>query len=292
MSYLSPIDEYTDFAFRMLCQRYGATHACVPLVNCQAVLRGRMTGVDAISQERDIGVQIVGSDPKAIGQACAIIHEAKPFVSWFNLNCGCPSTRTMGCGGGSAMLDHPGAIIRAVHEMSDNVDVPVSVKLRIKKDAGTTLSLCREIEGAGADSIILHGRTPSQAYRGESDWQAIKEVREGLGIRVIGNGDIKSASQGEAFVESGCCDDFMVGRAAMANPMLFCDRRAETFGEKLALLEEYIEIHRRLSEPDVKDARSKAVNLLSGVRDAARLRDSLGKARTVDEVLGIAKGHE
>lgn len=288
MSYLSPIDEYSDFAFRMLCQKYGAGHTCVPLVNCLAILQGKFSDVDAAREEKNIGVQIVGSDPAAIGRALSEIYKKADFVSWFNLNCGCPSTRTMGSGGGSAMLEKPEDILRAVREMKRE-DVPVSVKLRIKKDAKTTAKLCQEIEGAGADFLILHGRTAKQAYSGKADWEVIMQVKESVSIPLIGNGDIQSASEGEDYVKKGFCDDYMVGRAAMSNPMLFSDSEPDGFEGRLRLLEEYIGLHRKVSEPSVKDVRAKAANFFSGVRGAARLREKLGRAKTVEEALLLVK---
>jgi tRNA-dihydrouridine synthase B len=290
MAYLSPIDEYSDFAFRMLCQGYGARFTCVPLVNSLAVLRGKFSDVDAVPEEKNVGVQIVGSEPLAIGKALGAIHERMPFVSWFNLNCGCPSSRTMGSGGGSALLAQTGKILDSVREMKKS-DVPVSVKLRIKKDAATTAKLCRDIEEAGADFIILHGRTPKQAYGGLADWEAIRAVKESIGIPLIGNGDIASAHQGNGYVKKDFCDDFMVGRAAMSNPMLFSDREPAGFPGKLKLLEEYVEIHRKFSEPSVRDVRAKAVQFISGVSGASRLRDGLSRAKSAEEIFGLLERH-
>jgi tRNA-dihydrouridine synthase B len=290
MSYLSPIDEYSDFAFRMLCQKYGAGFTCVPLVNSLAVLQGRFSDLDAVSEERNIGLQLVGADPGAIGKAVSLIHQRKPFVSWFNLNCGCPSTRTVGSGGGSALLDCPKRIIDSVKEMK-KTDAPVSVKLRIKESAEATAKLCQAIEAAGADSIILHGRTPGQAYTGKADWEAIKKVRESISIPLVGNGDIESASQGNEYVRRGYCDDFMVGRAAMANPMLFSDKKPGSFDDKMKLLDEYVEIHRRYSEPSANDVRSKAISFLSGVKNAAMLRNRLSRAKSTEDIMLTIKKH-
>lgn len=290
MSYLSPIDEYSDFAFRMLCQKYGAGFTCVPLVNCLAILQGKFSDVDAVREEKNIGVQIVGSDPAAIGRALSEIHKKADFVSWFNLNCGCPSTRTVGSGGGSALLEYPEKIISSVKEMK-KTDAPVSVKLRIKENAEVTARLCQEIEAAGADFIILHGRTPKQAYQGKADWEAIRQVKESLSIPLIGNGDIQSASEGEEYVKKGCCDDYMVGRAAMSNPMLFSDKTPAGFDGKLRLLEEYVEIHGGYSEPSANDVRVKAIRFLAGVKNAARLRNSLGRAKEVGEILELARDY-
>ncbi|MBU0528000.1 tRNA-dihydrouridine synthase family protein [Candidatus Micrarchaeota archaeon] len=284
-SYLAPIDEYSDFAFRLLCQRHGADATCIPLVNSMAIVQGKLSIVDAKEKERNLGVQIVGNDPKIIGKACEIISMEKPFLSWFNLNCGCPSSRTMDSGGGSAMLAYPKKISQALSEMKKKVDKPVSVKIRVKTNRKYTIKLCKELVKTEIDSIILHGRTPKQGYSGKADWELIRAVSSEVDIPIIGNGDIVSLSQGKGYVEDGYCDSFMVGRAAMSNPMLFSDEKPESFDDKIKLLEEYVEIHRKYSEPSVKHVRSKAINFLSGVDWAAKLRNSLSRAKSVVEIL-------
>ncbi|MFH1685559.1 MAG: tRNA-dihydrouridine synthase family protein [Candidatus Micrarchaeota archaeon] len=284
-SYLAPIDEYSDFAFRLLCQRHGADATCIPLVNSMAIVQGKLSRVDAKEKEKNLGVQIVGNDPKIIGKACEIINMEKPFLSWFNLNCGCPSSRTMDSGGGSAMLAHPEKIYQAVTEMKKKVDKPVSVKIRIKNNRDQTIKLCKELAKADVDSIIIHGRTPMQGYSGKADWDIVRSVKSRIDVPVIGNGDIISKSQGDLYVMDGYCDSFMVGRAVMSNPMLFSDKKPESFEQKMKLLNEYVEIHRKYSEPSVKHVRSKAVNFLSGVDWAAKLRNGLSRAKSVVEIL-------
>jgi tRNA-dihydrouridine synthase len=65
-SYLSPIDEYSNLPFRMLCQKQGAEATCVPLVNSTAISRNPIKAdeIDAKEEEKNIGIQIVGNVPE------------------------------------------------------------------------------------------------------------------------------------------------------------------------------------------------------------------------------------
>lgn len=101
-SFLAPIDNYTNLPFRMLCQKYGAEAGCVPLVSAYTLSRekAKITLVDTHEDERYPGVQFVGKEPLAMGEALRQISRERRF-SWVNLNCGCPSTHTVGSGGGA-----------------------------------------------------------------------------------------------------------------------------------------------------------------------------------------------
>ncbi len=285
-SYLAPIDEYTDFAFRLLCQRHGAAASCVPLVNSMAIIQGKLGIVDAKEEEKNLGLQIVGSDAGTIGKSCEIIEREKPFLAWFNLNCGCPSTRTMESGGGSAMLAYPQKIREAVVEMRKNTDKPVSVKIRIKNNLEQTIDLCKEIIKAEADFIVVHARTPKQGYGGRADWELIRSLKSEIDIPVIGNGDIESKGQGEDYVRREYCDSFMVGRAAMSNPLLFEDKKPETDEEKLSLLREYVGVFQEFEEePKLKHVKLKALSFATGVKNASRIRNKISRAKKIEEII-------
>ena len=295
-SFLSPIDDYSNLPFRLLCQKYGAEAVCVPLINSTAIARDRskISIVDAHPDEKNIGVQIVGNDPNAIGVACKTIAESMPFVSWLNINCGCPSVRTMNTGGGSALLQYPEKIVQSILQIKNQVGIPVSVKIRIKNNFQDTLSLCKELERAGADFLIIHGRTPQQGYSGKADWQFIKSLKERLNIPLVGNGDIISASQGRKAVVDGCCDAFMIARAAMSNPLVFENGQTKTTAEKFSILEEYIFFYKRyIGKPELRDVKLKAVQFMSCAPNAAELRNRICRATSVEEIESIKEvAHE
>ncbi|NYZ74116.1 tRNA-dihydrouridine synthase family protein [Candidatus Micrarchaeota archaeon] len=290
-SFLAPIHDYSDLAFRLLCQKHGAESACVPLVNATAIARdpAKLAMVDAHPDERDLGVQLVGDSAEAIARAAGMIMDAKGFVSWLNINCGCPSIRTVESGGGSALLEKPEKIaeaVGAVKRATAKSDVPVSVKIRIKDGLEGTARICRMVEEAGADFIIIHGRTAEQGYSGKADWEMIKELKTRASVPVIGNGDVKDADAGNGFVDRGYCDGFMIGRAAMTNPMVFQDKRPGTAEERFALLDEYISLQERyLGKPDATAVKMKALNFTRGLPRAAAMRDRIARTKTVEEII-------
>lgn len=291
--FLAPIHNFTDLPFRLLCQRYGASSACVPLINAQAVLNNPKKLkklIDAHPDERNIGIQIIGNDTEKIVRSAQAILKAYPFISYLNLNCGCPSQTTMCNGGGSAMLYEPKKIFLAVSGIKRDCTIPLSVKLRLLERHQDTDMVCRGIEEAGADFIILHGRTPGQGYGGESNWKEIKRIKSILTIPVVGNGDIKDMAAGRRYVESGYCDSFMVARAAMKNPMLFSGKEPSDFKDRMRLLEEYLTIFRSyIGEPRVNDARIKALQFFNAVPSATSIRDRVCRAKTIDEISSISE---
>ena len=76
-------------------------------------------------------------------------------------------------------------------------------------------------EKAGASAITVHGRTRSQYYSGEADWNIIKRVKESVGIPVIGNGDVTSREIAKKRLEQSGVNAIMIGRGAFGNPWIF-----------------------------------------------------------------------
>jgi tRNA-dihydrouridine synthase B len=291
-SFLAPIDSYTNLPFRLMCQRYGADACCVPLVSAYTISRERskISMIDTHADERNVGIQFVGKEPEPMGAAVKEIQGKRSF-SWLNLNCGCPSAHTTGSGGGSALLKHPDVIVRMVEELRGNSkpSTRISVKMRIRDNPDDTLALCRRIEGAVADFIIIHGRTPQQGYSGRTDWELIKRVKEKSRVPIVGNGDIKNAAEGRLRIEGGFCDAFMIGRAAMGNPLCFSDKAPVGFDERFALIDEYMAICEKYVEggPALADIKLKAMNLLAAVPGACALRNTIAKAKTIEEIMAL-----
>jgi len=292
-AFLSPIHDYTDSAFRALCRSHGALFTCIPLVNAIGVVSNSalLERIDVEGIRGCEGLQIVGDDPGVARQAIEKIAQRFPSLDWFDLNCGCPSARTMESGGGGALLSRPDAIPPMIEAMEEAGARIVSAKIRLLPRLEDTIALARGIERAGADLLIVHGRTRSQGYGGSADWGAIKAVHEAIDIPLVGNGDIASRSDGLAKVESGHCDAFMVGRAAMGNPLLFEDREPEGAEGRTAILREYLVLCRERGYGDtLKRLKAKAMNVMKGVPGGAKMRASLFLARDEEELLSGLEG--
>lgn len=286
-SYLSPIDEYSNLPFRMLCQKYNAEATCVPLINSTAVSRNpdKTDVIDAKEEEKNIGIQIVGNVPEELVNCAKTIEKKFPFVKWLNINCGCPSIRTMHCGGGSAMLNHPQKIYDAVKRIQSSITIPISVKMRVKDNLENTIKIAKGIEEAGADKIILHGRSASQGYSGKANWDLIKKVKEAVSIPLVGNGDLQNAREGEEKINAGFCDSYMIARAAMNNPKVFQNKNLETDKERARIFFQYMEICEKFEyKLTHKDIKLKAMNFVSGSVDASKKRLEISRTKEINEI--------
>ncbi|HEV2488017.1 MAG TPA: tRNA dihydrouridine synthase DusB [Terracidiphilus sp.] len=171
--------------------------------------------------EHPIGAQLFGSNPETLADAARIVEETG--FDTVDLNLGCPAKRVVGCNGGSGLLrDLPkiGDIFRAVRK---SVTIPFTVKFRMgwNEKQIVCVELARMAEAEGLNAVALHARTREQGYSGQAQWQWIAEIKQAVGIPVIGNGDIRTPEDAAAMVEKTGCDAVMIGRAAPANPWIF-----------------------------------------------------------------------
>ena len=283
-SFLAPIFGYTNAQFRLLCQRYGAKATVVPLVNASAISRGAKM-IDAYDSEKSLGVQLSGPRPEEFAKAVSIIERNFHLVKRFDVNAGCPAQGTMKDGGGSVLMRKPKTLAAIVKEMKKETDLLVSVKMRIFNNKTKIVQLATTIQEAGADFITIHGRTVKQGYSGYADWGMIQTVKENVSIPVIGNGDIKSTKEGEIRVREGYCNSFMIGRAAMSNPLVFKDKTELTYERRKKLFLEYHELCQELDHVEMKDLMPKALQFFRSIKDGAAIRHKLSQSKTVDELI-------
>ena len=72
----------------------------------------------------------------------------------------------------------------------------------------------------GADWLTIHGRTRVQGYAPPAYWNPIGAVRARLTIPVVANGDLWTTEDFRRCREETGCTHFMLGRGALANPLL------------------------------------------------------------------------
>ena len=295
----------TDTIFRQLCKEHGADVMVTEFVSAEGVFRRNertLEYLDCVDAERPLGVQLFGADPEHLGEAARMIVDWKQ-PDFIDLNFGCPVNKIVSKNGGSALLrDCPlleriaRAVVRAV------APLPVTAKIRIgwdEKSVNAPLT-ARVLEDAGIAAVAVHGRTKSQGYSGEANWDVIADVARTVRIPVIGNGDIAGAHDVERRMKSGV-RGVMIGRAAMCAPWIFSEvKQYLATGELPALPPlhaqwEHIIRHCRLAVARRGDEvsamhsmRSRLMAYSRGMPQAKRLRERFSQVATLSELEGIA----
>ena len=151
------------------------------------------------------------------------LSEASSFADIVDINMGCPAPKVVKNGDGSKLLLDLELVKNIVEVAVENSKVPVTVKMRTGWDLDHIVAVeaAKIIEKAGASAITVHGRTRSQYYSGEADWDIIKKVKENVKIPVIGNGDLRSEEDIKNALEFSKVDAVMIGRASIGNPWIF-----------------------------------------------------------------------
>ncbi|MBQ4637050.1 MAG: tRNA dihydrouridine synthase DusB [Akkermansia sp.] len=229
--YLAPMAGVTDPIFRTLCKEAGADVMVTEFVSAEGVLQAwhrNRRYVEFEQKHRPLGIQIFGSVPEHAAAAARIIVDAM-HPDFLDINAGCPVPKVVGKNGGSSLLkDLPllqNIAAAVVKELGK--DCPVTTKIRIGWDAEhiCALEACQRLQDAGVQSIAIHGRTRSQQYGGQANWQIIDECARCVQIPVIGNGDIATPQDVKLARETTAVAGVMIGRAAMNAPWIFARAR-------------------------------------------------------------------
>ncbi len=227
---LAPMEDVTDESFRLICKEMGADMTYSEFVSADALVRNIQATVRKLviaPGERPTAIQIYGREVEPIVEAAKIVEAAAPDI--IDINFGCPVKKVAGKGAGAGMLRNVPKMLEITKAVVDAVKLPVTVKTRLgwDHDSKIIVELAEQLQDCGICAITVHGRTRSQLYSGEADWEMIAKVKENprLSIPVIGNGDITSPEKlVGAFAKYGV-DGVMVGRASIGAPWIFHDMK-------------------------------------------------------------------
>ena len=198
--YLAPMEGITDHAFRMICKEKGADILISEFISSDALSREVEKSIVKMrfdERERPFGVQIFGHNEESLITAARIAAEGKP--DFIDINWGCPVRKVVNKGAGSAILQDIPKMVALTSAVVKAVSLPVTVKTRLGWDhtSKPIVEVAERLQDIGIEAIAIHGRTRSQMYGGEADWNLIGAVKSNprMRIPVIGNGDIDSAEK-------------------------------------------------------------------------------------------------
>lgn len=229
--YLAPMAGVTDLVFRRICKELGADVMVTEFVSAEGIMQAdartrKYTEFD--EEQRPVGVQLFGADGPRMAEAANKIIDWKA-PDFIDINFGCPVKKVVARNGGSNLLRDCPVLARVASSIVRGVGhrVPVTAKIRIGWDAQSINApeICRILEDSGIEAIAIHGRTRSQGYSGDADWEVIAECAAEVSVPVIGNGDLRGAADVARRKATAGVRGVMIGRAAMQNPWIFRDAK-------------------------------------------------------------------
>ncbi len=221
---LAPMAGVTDKPFRRLCRMYGAGLAVSEMVASDPVLwdtKKSQLRLNHYEEESPRSVQIVGADPQVMAQAAK--YNAGLGAQIIDINMGCPTRKVCNVFSGSALMQDEILVTKILESVVDAVDIPVTLKLRTgwNKENKNAVRIARIAENAGIQMLTIHGRTRACGFKGNAEYQTIKQVKAHVSIPVIANGDIISPEKAADVLHATGADGIMLGRAALGNPWIF-----------------------------------------------------------------------
>ncbi len=303
--FLAPMAGVTDKAFRIIAKPFGPALMYTEMVSGKGLHYNNKRTGDLLSvtpEETPVAAQIFGHDPDIMA---SVAQEAlSSGAVMLDINMGCPAPKIVNNGDGSALMKDPKLAGKVIQAVSNAVSVPVTVKFRMGWDAShiNAVEFSKIAEANGAKAVTVHGRTREAFYSGKADWDIIRQVKNAVSIPVIGNGDIVSGVSAKAMLDTTGCDGLMIGRAAQGNPWIFREilHYLKT-GEILpppslkdrvttALLHLNLLVEHKGEKRGIQEGRKHMAWYFRGVIGGARLRDTINKATTLEEMQEILSG--
>lgn len=179
-----------------------------------------MDGNPAI--DRPLIVQFCANDPNELLEAARYVQ---PYCDAVDLNLGCPQGIAKKGHYGAFLQEDWDVIYRLINTLHENLDIPVTAKIRILETKEKTLRYAQMILSAGASILTVHGRNRDQKGHktGLADWSAIRYLREHLPPDTVlfANGNILQHEDIEQCLVKTGADGVMSAEGNLCDPTIF-----------------------------------------------------------------------
>ncbi len=244
---MAPMAQGGNLPYRRLCREFGADLTCSEMVLAHKLLKGGEGPLMRHHPSEDtFGIQLAGNRDDVLAQAARIaVDRGARFI---DLNFGCPIDLVTRRGSGAALLKRPTRLAALVAAVRAAVDVPLSVKIRSgwSEDRINAVDIARGAEAAGADAVVVHGRTRAQRYKRSADWGVIAAVADAVRVPVLGNGDLLTPWDLERRRRETPVRSFLVARGCLIKPWIFRELATgapwhPTVAERWAVMRRYLD---------------------------------------------------
>ncbi len=257
---LAPMEDVSDPPFRRLCKIHGADLMYTEFISSEGLIRDAIKSrqkLDIFDYERPIGIQIFGGDEEAMAMSAKIVETVQPDI--VDINFGCPVKKVVCKGAGAGVLKDIDLMVRLTKSVVESTHLPVTVKTRLGWDSDSIniYEVAERLQETGIKALSIHGRTRTQMYKGQANWEPIAKVKANpnIEIPIFGNGDIDSPQKAIEYKEKYGVDGVMIGRAAIGYPWIF------------EQIKHYRETGELLTEPTIVERMEAAKNHLNWAID-------------------------
>ena len=213
----------SDKPFRMICREQGAGLTTSEMVVIQSHLMNSNKSkyrLDFTSEKSPISIQIAGSEADELANSAKKALEFGADI--VDINMGCPAKKVCNKAAGSALMQNEKLVEDILNAVVRAVDVPVTLKMRTGWDDANknAPTIAKIAEDNGIKMITVHGRTRTQKFKGDAEFDTIKKIVNQVSIPVVANGDIDSPKKARDILSFTGANAVMLGRATQGNPWL------------------------------------------------------------------------
>ncbi len=298
---LAPMEDVSDPPFRAVCKDKGADLMYTEFISSEGLIRDAIKSrkkLDIFDYEKPVGIQIFGGDEESLSLAAKIVDVTNPDL--LDINFGCPVKKVALRGAGAGVLKDLDLMERLTSAVVKSTSLPVTVKTRLGWDDNTKNieEVAERLQDVGIKALAIHGRTRTQMYKGEADWELIGKVKSNprINIPIFGNGDIDSPEKAVEYKNRYGVDGLMIGRAAIGYPWIFDEiKHFIKTGEHLAspTIEDRVSVCRKHLQKSVEwknpvvginEMRRHYANYLKGLPNIKEFRNRLVTLKTEEEI--------
>lgn len=219
--FLAPMTGVTDLPFRRMVRKYGAGLVFSEMIASRCMIdemRGSSKASLSYADEGIMAAQLAGCEPDIMAEAARINVDRGAAI--IDINFGCPVKKVVNKFGGSALMKDEMLAAKIMEETVKAVNVPVTVKMRLGWDEQSINApkLAKIAQDVGIQMITVHGRTRSQMYTGNANWDAVRAVKDSVTIPVMVNGDVTTPQDAKIALQKSGADGVMIGRGVYGRP--------------------------------------------------------------------------
>lgn len=305
---VAPMAGISNSAFRLTVKEFGAGLVYAEMISDKGIIqrnRNTMNLLHIDEREYPLALQIFGGEKETLVEAAQYVDQ-QTNADMIDINMGCPVNKIIKCEAGAKWLLNPDKIYEMVSAVTEAVEKPVSVKMRIGWDEEHIFAVENALaaEKAGASAIAMHGRTRVQMYEGKANWDVLRQVSEKITIPFIGNGDVATPVDAKRMLEETGVDAVMIGRAALGNPWMIYQtvRYLETgeFVEEPSPIEKIdvclLHFNRLMAlkgeRVAVREMRKHTAWYLKGIKGSGPIRSAVNETETKEQLTNLLQGFQ